>query len=185
MSQRTEIRLSGSGGQGMILAGIILAEAAGIFDDKNVVQTQSYGPEARGGASRSDVVISEGEIDYPKAERLDLLLALTQESYEKYSLNLKKNGILIVDSDRVQVNEDKIKEYKFVSLPLAKVAREYVGRELVTNIVSLSVIAAASKFVTKESLEKAVLNNVPKGTESINHKALEAGEYIYSGKKLC
>ncbi len=182
MNNRIEIRLSGSGGQGMILAGIILAEAAGIFENKNVSQTQSYGPEARGGASRSDVVISDGEIDYPKAEKLDLLLALTQESHDKYLKALKPNGILIVDSDRVQTSEDEIKHVKFYSYPLARIARESVGRELVTNIVSLAVIAEVSKIVKHSSLEKAIMNNIPKGTESINQKAIEAGFNIAKGE---
>lgn len=167
----------------MILAGIILAEAAGIFEDKNVAQTQSYGPEARGGASRSDVVICEGEIDYPKAERLDLLLALTQESYDKYIAFLKKDGILITDSDRVMIHESENHNIKIYPLPLSKVAREQVGREIVTNIVSLAAIAEASKIVSRDSLEKAVLKNIPKGTESINKKALEAGYNIFQGQK--
>ena len=91
--QRVEIRLSGSGGQGMILAGVILAEAIGINDGKNVVQTQSYGPEARGGASRSDVVISDTEIDYPKSLRIDVLLCLTQQSYDSYHSLVKPGGL--------------------------------------------------------------------------------------------
>jgi 2-oxoglutarate ferredoxin oxidoreductase subunit gamma len=182
MTNRIELRLSGSGGQGMILAGIILAEAAGVYDGKYVAQSQSYGPEARGGASRSDVVISTEEIDYPKAEKPDLLLALTQESYDKYLKVLKKGGILITDSDRVQIKENEIKDIKFFTFPLSKVAREQVGRELVTNIVSLAVIAAVSNYVSKDSLEKAVMNNIPAGTETINKKALEAGYNIVGSK---
>jgi len=175
MSNRIEIRLSGAGGHGMILAGIILAEALGIYEGKNVAQTQSYGPEARGGASRSDVVVSDGEIDYPKAERLDILLALTQESYDKYFPILKKDGMLIIDSDYVQIEKGKTVDIKLVALPLSRVARESVGRELVTNIVSLAVLAEKSKLISRESLEKAVLGRVPKGTEALNKKALEAG----------
>ena len=95
--KRIEIRLSGSGGQGLILAGIILAEAA-IIDGKNAVQTQSYGPEARGGASRSEVIISNGSIDYPKVSKSDILLALTEEAVIKYKGSLKEDGLLILDS---------------------------------------------------------------------------------------
>ncbi|MFH0931386.1 MAG: 2-oxoacid:acceptor oxidoreductase family protein, partial [Candidatus Zixiibacteriota bacterium] len=98
---RYDIRLSGSGGQGLIFAGTILAESLGVYEDKNVAQTQSYGPEARGGASRSDLVFSSGEIYYPKAIKLDLLLALTQEACDTYYLNLKDDGILLVDSNLV------------------------------------------------------------------------------------
>src|SRR4030042_17730 len=98
MGKRFEVRLSGEGGQGMILAGVILAEAAAIYDDKNAIQTQSYGPEARGGACKSEVIISDEEIDYPKATHIDLLLALTQESCDKYIRELKQGGLLVVDS---------------------------------------------------------------------------------------
>jgi len=98
MSQRYEIRLSGAGGQGLILAGKILAEAAAIYENKNATQSQSYGPEARGGASRSEVIISDGDIDFPKASALDLLLCLTQEACDKYVGDLKTDGLLIVDS---------------------------------------------------------------------------------------
>ena len=92
MSPRYEARLSGSGGQGLILAGKILAEAAAIYENKNATQSQSYGPEARGGASKSEVIISDGDIDFPKATRLDVLLCLTQEACDKYVADLKEDG---------------------------------------------------------------------------------------------
>src|SRR4030066_2016765 len=100
MSTRFEIRLAGSGGQGLILAGIILAEAAGIYDGKFVCQTQSYGPAARGGASKAEVVISDGEIDYPKAIQPDVLLAMNQKSLDAFSSDLKPGGLLLVDAGR-------------------------------------------------------------------------------------
>src|SRR5512138_314017 len=102
MAGRYEIRFSGAGGQGLILAGVIMAEAASIYDGKQAVQSQSYGPEARGGASKSEVIISEQAIDYPKATVVDALLALTQEAADKYSHDLKKGGMLLIDSDLVQ-----------------------------------------------------------------------------------
>jgi 2-oxoglutarate ferredoxin oxidoreductase subunit gamma len=101
-NDRYEIRLSGSGGQGLVLAGVMLAEAVGVYEGKNVAQTQSYGPEARGGSSRSDITISTGEIYYPKTSKLDLLLCLTQDSCDKYYHNLKEDGVLIIDSDIVR-----------------------------------------------------------------------------------
>lgn len=184
MSERYEVRLSGAGGQGLILAGIILAEAIGIHDGKNVSQTQSYGPEARGGASKADVVISDEEIDYPKAEKLDLLLALNQESYDTYIANLKPKGVLIVDSDRVNIDDNKPVEAEVVSLPLSRVAREHIGRELVTNIVSLGVITQRTGIVSKESIEKAVAARVPKGTEILNKRAVQAGYVLAHGEKI-
>lgn len=171
MGYRYEVRLSGSGGQGLILAGVILAEAAAIYDDKNATQSQSYGPEARGGASKSEVIISDEEIDYPKATNLDLLLALTQESCEKYHHDLKDDGVLVVDSELVtKIPTGKFKVYK---LPITKIARENVGKAIVANVVALGALVEISKIVSHNALEEAVLSRVPRGTEEINKKALQ------------
>lgn len=169
--ERVEIRLSGSGGQGLILAGVILAEAAAIYDKKNAVQTQSYGPEARGGASKSDVIISNSEILYPKTIRLDYLLALNQVSCDQYSIDLRENGLLLVDKDAV----DHLPALQIVSLPLIRTAREKVGKVMTTNIVALGALVALSGIVKRESIKKAVLARVPKGTENLNLKALKLG----------
>lgn len=179
MRDRYELRLSGSGGQGLILAGLILAEAGGIYDNKNVTQTQSYGPEARGGASKSEVVISESEIDYPRVTHPDLLLALTQEACDKYCGDLREEGILIVDSFRVK----RVPSLKAFSIPITQIAKKEVGRELVANIVALGIITELTGVVSREALEKAVLHRVPKGTEELNRKALEVGFRIGREKK--
>jgi 2-oxoglutarate ferredoxin oxidoreductase subunit gamma len=169
--ERYEVRLSGSGGQGLLLAGIILAEGA-INDGKNSVQTQSYGPEARGGASKSEVIISSESIDFPKVRNCDILLALTQKSYEQYSEGLKDDGILIIDSSvTVEVTGNK----KIYSVPILDTAVKELGKPMVTNIVALGAIVEITKVVTKDSLEKAVLDRVPKGTEELNKKALSLG----------
>ncbi|RKD34528.1 2-oxoacid:acceptor oxidoreductase family protein [Thermohalobacter berrensis] len=170
MSNQYEIRLSGAGGQGLILAGIILAEAA-IKDGKNAVQTQSYGPEARGGASKSEVIISNKEINYPKVRKCDLLLALTQKACDEYIDSLKKDGILIVDNS-VEVKRKDIKKFK---LPVIETANEKLKVPMVANIVALGAICKASSIVTKDSLENAILNRVPRGTEDINKTAFEKG----------
>jgi len=170
MTTRYEIRLAGSGGQGLILAGIILAEAAGLYDGKFVCQTQSYGPAARGGASKAEVVISDGEIDYPQAIQPDVLLALNQKSLDTYLGDLKPGGLLIVDATLVP----EVPRDRFVALPFTQLARE-LGKEMVANIVALGALAALSAAVTPESLEKAVLARVPKGTEELNKRALDAG----------
>lgn len=173
MSFRYDIRLSGEGGQGLVLAGRILAEAAAIYDGKNATQSQSYGPEARGGASRSEVIISDEDIDYPKAVNLDLLLALTQESCNKYWKDLKESGILLVDSDAVtKIPEGRFKTYK---VPISEIARTRVGRVVVANIVALGIIAQLSKIVSVDALESAVLSRVPKGTEELNLRAFKTG----------
>ena len=171
-NDRYEIRLSGSGGQGLILAGIILAEAASILEGRNAVQTQSYGPESRGGASKSEVVISREEIDYPKVTCPDLLLVMTQEACDKYIGDLKKDGIAVLDTSLIERLPDNGKYY---GVPITKIAKESVGKAITANIVALGVLTAISNIVGRESLEKAVLARVPKGTEEINRKALEAG----------
>ncbi|HPQ39224.1 MAG TPA: 2-oxoacid:acceptor oxidoreductase family protein [bacterium] len=170
---RYEVRLSGAGGQGMILAGVILAEAAAIYDDKNATQSQSYGPEARGGASKSEVIISDEDIFYPKATNIDLLLALTQEACDKYVGDLKEQGILVVDAERVQ----KLPKGKFrvFSLPITSIAQDKVGKIIVANIVALGVITALSGVVSDSAIESAVLARVPRGTEELNRRALRAG----------
>jgi 2-oxoglutarate ferredoxin oxidoreductase subunit gamma len=171
IDDRFEIRLSGSGGQGMVFAGMILAEAIGINDGKNVVQTQSYGPEARGGASRSDVVVSSKEIYYPKTIKLDLILCLTQEACDTYHQALKEDGILIVDSGLV----DQLPAGEVHSFPFTQLARDRVGTPMVANVIALGTIASLTKIVSKKGLSEAVQRRAPKGTEERNLKALEIG----------
>jgi 2-oxoglutarate ferredoxin oxidoreductase subunit gamma len=176
MAQRYEVRLSGAGGQGLVLGGVILAEAVALFEGINAVQTQSYGPEARGGASKSEVIISEGEIDYPKATRIDLLLCLTQEACDKYSYDLKPEGILVADSRMVARLPEG--DYRVYHLPIIDTAKEKVGKVFVANIVALGAIAALLDLVSFESVEKAVLSRVPKGTEELNRRALQLGSEL-------
>lgn len=171
MSKKIEFRLSGSGGQGLILAGIILAEAA-LRDNKNAVQTQSYGPEARGGASKSEVIISDSEINYPKVRESDVLLALTQTACDKYIENLKDNGILIVDEHVEIKNKNNIIIYKY---PIIRTASEMLGNKMVSNIVALGVIRGITNVVSIDSLREAILERVPRGTEELNERAFEEG----------
>lgn len=171
MGFRYEIRLSGSGGQGLILMGIILAEAIGIYDGKYVAQTQSYGPEARGGSSKSEVIVSDEEIDYPKALQVDLLLAMNQKSCDEFYSDLKHDGILIVDSTFVT----QIPTLKAYQIPFTRIAREKFNREVVANIIALGSITQLTSIVSLKAIESAVLSRVPKGTEKLNRDALRAG----------
>lgn len=173
MSFRYEVRLSGEGGQGLVLAGKILAEAAAIHAGLNATQSQSYGPEARGGASRSEVIISDGDIDYPKAIDVDLLLALTQQSYDLYSHDLKASGVAIVDSAKIKSLSDV--SARIVSVPISSIAEEKLGRSLFTNMVALGVIVGVSKVVPVEAVRTAIKQRVPKGTEQKNLDAFELG----------
>jgi len=171
MSQ-TELRLSGSGGQGLILAGIIFAEA-GILDGKNAIQTQSYGPEARGGASKAEVIISNEEIDFPKVERPDLVLALTQIASDKYVSSVKETGTVVVDSE-IELPKD-LKVGRIIRVPIIKTATEEIGKAIVANIIAIGLITEITGCVSKESVENAILSRVPKGTEELNKKALNIG----------
>ena len=171
MAPRTEVRLAGEGGQGMILAGIILAEAATIYEGHNAVQSQSYGPEARGGASKSEVVISKGEIDHPEVLEPDVVVALSQEAFRKFGSSVKPGGLLIVDADKV----DSSSAPKAVRLPITKMAFDTTGRIITANTVALGVLVGLIGMVSREALEKAIIARAPRGTEEMNHKALEAG----------
>jgi len=167
------MRFSGAGGQGLILAGIIMGEAASIFDGKQAVQSQSYGPEARGGASKSEVIISDQLIDFPKATNVDALLALTQEACDKYSNDLKEGGILLVDSDLVKNLPEG--NFTVVSIPIISIAKNEVGRSIVANIVALGAMVALTGIVSRESAEKAVLARVPEAFVELNRKAFAMG----------
>lgn len=167
-----QFRLSGSGGQGLILAGIILAEAA-IRDGKEAVQSQSYGPEARGGSSKSEVIISETSIHYPKVSHLDVLLAMTQEALSKYGVDLNEDSRLVIDSTFIQKVPALCKNV--IAVPITKLAKEELGRDLFANIIALGTVVKVSQAVTFDALEQAVLARVPKGTEESNRKALALG----------
>ncbi len=173
MSFHYEIRLSGEGGQGLVLAGKILAEAAAIYDGINATQSQSYGPEARGGASRSEVILSDEDIDFPKAQNLDLLLALTKESCDKYVRDIKPGGLLLVDEDAVEnVPEGQFQIWR---IPMIRLAREKLGKPIVANMIALGVITHAAGVVSEEAVRNAILARVPKGTEKINIEAFDLG----------
>jgi len=169
---KQEFLLTGTGGQGLILAAIMLAEA-GINAGQNVAQSQSYGPEARGGASRAEVIIGDETIPYPKVEKPDFVLTLSQEAYKKYGLHLDEEAILIVDNS--QVTEVKPRSRNFYSFPITRTARTQFGSEQSANVVALGVVASLSGKIPWENVLQAVEQRAPKGTAERNIKALELG----------
>ena len=171
MAEQCEMRLAGLGGQGLILAGIIVAEAAGIYEGKEVAQTQAYGAEARGGFSRSDVVMCDEEILYPKASQLDFLMVMSQSAFEENLPSLKKDGILLVDSTYVS----EVSGNRIFAIPFSKVAREKFGRENVANIIALGAVTQVFPVISKKSMEQAVLNRVPQRFIEMNKKAFKEG----------
>lgn len=170
--ERYEIRLSGAGGQGLITAGMILAEAIAVGDGKNAAQTQSYGPEARGGHTRCDVIVSDGDISFPEAIKLDLLLSLTQEAADVYADKLKKDcGIMIIDSDAVERKPQR----QFIEAPFTQATTDKLGSPVATNIVALGFIAEYTKVVSKKALAASVIDGFPERFAEANEKALKLG----------
>jgi 2-oxoglutarate ferredoxin oxidoreductase subunit gamma len=172
LTDRFEVRLAGTGGQGVILAGIILSEAAAIGAGKNVVQTQSYGPEARGGTSKAEVVIADGKIDYPKVIQADLLLAMSQEACDEYGRQVKPEGWLIIDADQVKRAPP---HPRTVRVPITRIAEEELGHRITANIVGLGVIVGLTGIVPRQAIAQAVEKRAPPGTKEANLRALEAG----------
>lgn len=175
---KREIRLCGSGGQGLILAGIIIAEAS-IAEGLNSLQSQSYGPEARGGASKAEVIISDHEIYFPKVRNPDLLLSLSQKSFDKYGNEFSKNAIIVVD-DHIHVAEEGRyrKETGFHRLPILDTAAKSIGKSMVANIVALGALSRLIPEIHRDKMLKAILDRVPMGTEHLNVLAFEAGEKL-------
>lgn len=177
---RVEIRFAGFGGQGIIKSGIIVAAAACIHGGKNAVQTQSYGPESRGGACKSEVVISEEEIDFPKVVEPDVLVVMSQHAYNEYAENVKADGTIIMDPDMIPHEKD-LKSVEVFRIPATKIAEE-LGRKIVANIVMLGAFVAVTNMLKEKAVTEAIKANVPRGTEKLNLRAFEKGhEY---GKNL-
>jgi len=167
---KKQIRICGFGGQGIILSGVILGEAAtraGYW----AVQTQSYGPESRGGAARAEVVISSEPIDYPRVSRADVVVALSQAGFDKFGREVADDGVVLVDEALVDAEN-------VLSVPFTKTAEE-VGRKIVSNIVMLGYLGALIDVVPHDVLESTVLDNIPAGTEDLNRKAVRAGRDLW------
>ena len=176
---RTEIRIGGFGGQGVILAGIIVGKAASIFDENEAVQTQSYGPEARGGASKCEVVVSDSEIDYPKVQSPDILVAMSNEALIKYIVDLKDEGTLIVDPGTTDIEDvrDFIDQHniKVYEAPATKTANDEIGLKIVANIVMVGAITKITGVISENAAIEAIKDSVPAGTEEKNINAFKAG----------
>ncbi len=172
MVERKEVRLAGAGSHGMIEAGLVLQEAAAIYDDLNAHHVQSYGPEARGHAARSEVIISDGDIDYPKATQLDVFLATSQEAVERYSHDLKPGGMLIVDQAVKPLSADETRVYQ---LPLIETVERELGKMSLLYVVALGALVEFSEAVSKPAIEAAVRDHVPRGGEENYMRALETG----------
>jgi len=170
---RVEIRCSGSGGQGILLAAAIIAEAAAALG-KQVVQTQSYGPEARGGASKAEVIVADEAIDYPEVRRPDVSLVLSQAAYAKYAGDTRRGGLLIYDSGLVEVDPEDQSLVR-CGLPFTRVATDELGKKVVTNIVAVGALARLSAVLPSDAVRDAVLSRVPPRFKELNAQAFDLG----------
>ena len=180
MAQNWKIRLSGTGGQGVIKGAIILAEAA-LIDGNNATQSQVYGPESRGGSTRSEVNISDTQIFFPKVETPNLLLILSQEAFEKYSGNIAPGGIMILDGEIGQGVD--FKDLEVYRAPITVVAREQVGNELCANVVALGVINSITHMVRDESIMESLRRNFKAALVDINLQAYQAGLQVQAERE--
>ena len=176
---RHEIRFSGFGGQGIILAAVILGRGAALYDGKHAVQTQVYGPEARGGASMSAVIIDDEPILYPEVSVPDIYVIMSQEGFERYGAKAPMEAVMLIDTDMVEGRPD----CTFHGIPATSEARNTLGKVIVANIVMLGALVGATGIVSEGAIERAVLDSVPKGTEKLNMSALKRGLELARGKK--
>jgi len=179
MAQREELRLCGYGGQGIILAGYIVGQAVSVFEHRQAAFTRDYGPEARGGACRADVVISDGPVGYPYISAPSVLVAMSQQAYDRYQAQSRDQALVIIDEDLVKPQPDS---RRLLSIPARRIA-EGLGGVAVANVVMLGFLTALTGLASAESMKKSLLAAVPKGTEELNLKAFEKG-YAYGLEKL-
>jgi 2-oxoglutarate ferredoxin oxidoreductase subunit gamma len=168
---KKEVRICGFGGQGVILAGFIIGKAASVFMDYNAVQSQSYGPEARGGAARSEVIISDEKIGYPRPTGVDLFVAMSQESFDTYRDDIRKDTQIILDPDLVPRHDIGRPVYKIQAQKIA----ESLGNKIVTNIVMVGAATSIFDTLDNDAVRKSVLDSVPSRFKDLNEKAFEKG----------
>jgi len=176
MTDRYNIRISGFGGQGIVLSGYIMGKAASLYDNKNAAFTQSYGPEARGGACSATVVIEEGRIGYPLVRTADFLIILSKEGYETFSDSVSPDGSTFVDSDLVK--QAPVDNARIFGIPATRFAEE-LGNKIVANIIMLGFFSAIANVISKESMIECIKTSVKKAFVDINLKAFEKG-YKYA-----
>ncbi len=172
MSKHVEVRISGSGGQGVVLAGVILGRAV-IYDGQHAVQTQSYGAEARGSAAKSEVIISDQKIRFPKVRRCDILVVMSQSALDKHLGDLKANGTLLLDED-VLKKRSKVKANIF-RIPATKIAQTELKSRIYANVVMLGALARITGVVSKGSMEKAIADSVSVETREYNLRGFKKG----------
>jgi 2-oxoglutarate ferredoxin oxidoreductase subunit gamma len=179
---RLEVRLAGFGGQGMILASYIIGKAAALYDNKKATHTQSYGPEARGGACTAGVIISDENIDYPFVQLPDYLILMSQEAYNIYIRQCGKDTIVLIDEDLVELHDDS-RDLRVLKIPATRIAEE-LEKRIVANIVMLGYFISVSGLVEKGSMVKSIETSVPPPTKELNVEAFNRGFAFGEREKL-
>lgn len=171
---KNEIRITGLGGQGVILSAYILGKAASIFDDKSATMNQSFGPEARGSACSTQLIVSSDEIRYPYISGSDVLVAMSQEGFNKHLPELREKGMVVLEEDLVKV-EGSLNGQKVFKCPATRIAEEKLGKKIVLNIVMLGYLTKVTGVVNEKAMREAIKTSVPGGTEELNLKAFDLG----------
>jgi 2-oxoglutarate ferredoxin oxidoreductase subunit gamma len=171
--KRTEILIGGVGGQGVILAGILLGSAATVFDNKKAVQTQAYSSEQRGGMARAEVILSDEPVTDPQVRRPDILIALAQDAINRHLKKIKPGGLLVMDSDLVQEVEKG--DFEILSIPATSIADKEMGSVVVANLVLLGGLLKKTAVLSIGAMEKAIEANVPAKAKEMNLKAFRRG----------
>jgi len=173
---RQEIRFAGFGGQGLLLAGILLGKTAALYAGKQAAQTQSYGTEARGGASQCNVVIDDQEITNVGVVNPDVFVVMSQEAYDKLIGDVKEEGLVFYDSDLVKIKEKP--KLRQVAIPSTSAAKD-LGKQMVANVVMLGAMVEGTKVIEAELIKACLKESVPPGTEELNLKAFDLGRSLY------
>lgn len=180
---KKEIRICGLGGQGVIMAGMIIGKAASIYEDRYATLVQSFGPEARGSECSAQVMVSDDIIAFPYIRSSDVFMAMSQGAYEKFIRELKENSILIYENELISLDENIPKGVKVFGIPGTRIAENELGRRIVFNMVMVGFFTAVTDFVSVDAMRRAVEHSVPSGTEEFNLKAFNTG-YEYGLNKI-
>ncbi len=172
---RVEVRVYGIGGQGIVTMGYVIGRAAALYDKKDVIMTEAYGPEITGGFSRADVIISDIDIDYPLINNPDVLLVMSQDGWERNGQFVKKGGLVIFEEDFVDPGE--VESQTCIPVPAMRLADE-LGQKVVANVILMGAFQEITDVITKDALEKSLKERIPRGTEKLNMRALKKGYQI-------
>jgi 2-oxoglutarate ferredoxin oxidoreductase subunit gamma len=176
---RKEIRIAGFGGQGTVLAGYLLGKAFSLYQGLEAVMTQSYGPEARGGAASSNIVVADREIAFPFVQKADILIALSQEAYSKFQQETSPEALILLDTSMVEPDTDD----EVLGLPATEIA-EKLGHRIVANVVMLGYLCACQEWISAEALEQAIRTTVKEKTIDLNLKAFMKGHERAAAREI-